>query len=59
MTLVRAHEDDRVVPGRGGGNGRQMRIESEHGGPLHRVLAPKRRVHVQTAEILADRLQFL
>lgn len=59
MTLARAHEDDRVVAGRGSSHRRQMCIESKHRGALHRVLASQRRVHVQTAEILADRLQLL
>ena len=56
MAFVRAHEDDRVVAGRGGGDRCQMRVEGEHRGTLHRVFAAQWRIHVQPAEILADRL---
>lgn len=52
-----AEEDDGVVAGGGGGDGGEVRPENQHGHGGDRDLAAQRRVHVQAAEVLADRLQ--
>ena len=55
-----AEKDDGEIAGGGGGHGRQKGVVDCQDGPFnHRFAAAQRRVHVQSAKILTDRLQFL
>lgn len=59
MTSRGAQEDDRVVSGGGGGDGREEIVERQNRNGRDRLLAAEGRVHVETAEVLPDGLQFL
>lgn len=59
VTGAGAHEDDGVVAGGGGRDGGQVVVEHQHRDGGHRRLPSQRRVHVQSAEVLSDRLQLL
>jgi hypothetical protein len=59
MSLGGAQEDDGEVAGGGGRHGRQQDGHRGHGTLEDRLSAAQRRVHVQSAEVLADGLQFL
>lgn len=59
MPFIGAQEDDGVIACRSGRHSRQVSLERQDRGSAHRLLAAQGRVHVETAEILADRLQLL
>jgi hypothetical protein len=59
MSLGGAEEDDGEVSGGRGGHRRQQDGHRGHGTLENRLSAAQRRVDVQSAEILADGLQFL
>lgn len=54
-----AQEDNGEITGRSSRHSCQMSFECQDRSRTHRLFATQRRVHVKTAEILADRLQFL